>query len=255
MHERWYPAIIVAALVAAMFYALHADLSSPSSPSRQAERAQQAQQERPQGNNQNRESKTIFSGVTVLDLAELVLAASTVGLWIVTGRSVRIAERSLVDVERALVVVTDVSVSSLIRTNRIFGYRMTIMLTNTGRTVGTRLITNANVVVFDGDDSVPVDFRYPDRSEPSRNLGLVGPSVKLPIPLDIALQDIVDVQQKQKTGIIYGWAEYNDIFTGSIRRRTEFCARIEVVGDPRRMPTELGGLLHSASPLMANTMA
>jgi hypothetical protein len=31
------------------------------------------------------------------------------------------------------------------------------------------------------------------------------------------------------------------IFTGSIRRRTEFCAKIEVVGDPYRMPTELGG--------------
>ena len=52
-----------------------------------------------------------------------ILAGSTVGLWSVTRRSVRIAEQSLIDVERALVIITDVSVSGLVRENRILDIR------------------------------------------------------------------------------------------------------------------------------------
>jgi hypothetical protein len=31
---------------------------------------------------------------------------------------------------------------------------------------------------------------------------------------------------------LWGWAEYDDVFPGTPRRRTEFCYRIFVMGDP-----------------------
>ena len=55
-------------------------------------------------------------------------------------------------------------------------------------------------------------------------------------PLDIAIQDIIDIQNNTKIGLIYGWTEYADIFEGTPRRRTEFCVKIEVVGDPHHIP-------------------
>jgi hypothetical protein len=155
--------------------------------------------------------------------------------------SIRIAERALVDVERALIVGMKVETTGLMRDQRVIGHRFTILFVNTGRTPARRVTSNANLVVFDGEDSVPMDFGYPDRIPASDNQGILGMGIPLPIPLDIAIQDLVDIQQKRKTGIVYGWIEYDDIFVDSYHRRTEFCARIEVVGDPYLISDRVGG--------------
>jgi len=101
VNERWYPAIVIAALFGAMIFALHADLSSPSFPTAQTERTQQTEQKGASAAYQG--TDTVFSGITLVDLATLALAVSTFGLWIVTRRSVRIAERTLTELERAYV--------------------------------------------------------------------------------------------------------------------------------------------------------
>jgi hypothetical protein len=233
MDQRWYPAVIVVALVAAMFYALHADLSPPAAPSGHGERPQQAQQERPAAGNQGGESKTIFSGVTLLDLAELVLAGSTVGLWIVTGRSVRVAERSLVDVERALIIAARFDVHQIVRANRAIGYRVTVIFVNSGRTPALRLRGNFDLVVFPGEP-VP-DFAYPDRAAPDDAFGTTGPQVPVLFHLEIVTEDLVDVREGRKVALIYGWVEYDDLFSSTRRRRTEACFKIEVIGDIHRI--------------------
>jgi hypothetical protein len=98
---------------------------------------------------------------------------------------------------------------------------------------------NSNVVVF--DSAMPKDFRYPDRIEADQPAGVVGPNVPVVFPLDIAIADIVDIQNSRKSGYLYGWAEYDDIFPDTPRRRTEFCMLIDVFGDPHHIPAERGG--------------
>ena len=227
----------------------------PHHPSRQDYYQRQAQQEYQAGSQKSEPSETLWQR-TIRDpnaffafwvaAFTAILALSTAGLWIVTARSAAIAERALLDVERALVIVSDISVNVLIRNNRVIGHRISIVMVNKGRTVGKRLLTNANVATFDGDNAVSAHFRYPDRNAPSRHFGIVGPGVKMPLPLDIAIQYIVGIQQKLKTCISYLWAEYVDVFDeAGDRHRTEFCARVEVIGDPYRIPTETT----SVSPL------
>jgi hypothetical protein len=71
MGERWYPAVIVAAVLAAMFYALHAHLSPPFEPTAQTTPAHQTARERPTLSDQAAENKTIFTGITLLDVADV----------------------------------------------------------------------------------------------------------------------------------------------------------------------------------------
>jgi hypothetical protein len=107
-------------------------LSKPTSPPRYTQRDYETKTERANPDNQSAESKPLFVGVTLLDIATLILAGSTVGLWIVTGRSVRIAERALTEVERPYVFV--VGVEHPIVELRERGYGVRCAIGNFGRT-------------------------------------------------------------------------------------------------------------------------
>jgi hypothetical protein len=155
-------------------------------------------------------------------------------------RSAEVAERSLVQLQRALVVPTNFVVTTIVnRQNRIIGYMVTAHFQNTGNTPAKRFTGTANTYVLEG--TLPEDFRYPDRVAADPAHGTVGPRVIVPYPISIAIQDIVDIQQGRKKGFMYGWVEYSDIFESTKRRRTEFCVRIEVNGDPTVLQPAQGG--------------
>jgi hypothetical protein len=110
----------VACLMGAMLYALHADLSQPSAPARDAMHHQASDTNRNQKNDKGSESESLWQKITnepvafttlCLTAVTGVLAASTVGLWIVTARasarqskdmrdSIAVAERAFVEVDR-----------------------------------------------------------------------------------------------------------------------------------------------------------
>jgi hypothetical protein len=85
---------------------------------------------------------------------------------------------------------------------------------------------------------LPEDFKYPDRMEAIAPNAFVAPRLKIPFPVDIAIQDLLDIMNKKMRGFIYGWVEYDDVFTSSARRRTEFCVEIEVIGNPLVTPSK-----------------
>src|SRR5262245_62696791 len=64
------------------------------------------------------------------------------------------------------------------------------------------------------------------------------PRHKIPVPVDIAVQDLLDIMNRKMRGFIYGWVEYDDVFTSSARRRTEFYVEIEIIGNPVVMPSK-----------------
>jgi hypothetical protein len=177
-----------------------------------------------------------------------VLALSTIALWIETrlasGRQSRdmkesiaaavraadVAERSLVEIERALIIPIKIGVNTLARgKDQIIGYRIVLQFKNCGRTVAKRFTGTFNALMWDGE--LPKDFQYPDRTV-AGPASTVGPEVILPFQIDIAIQDVLAIAEKRKNGFIYGWVEYDDIFRTTVKRRTEMCAKIEITGSP-----------------------
>jgi hypothetical protein len=90
------------------------------------------------------------------------------------------------------------------------------------------------------DTGLPDDFVYPDRTESSVVKSIVGPLVRTIQPINIVMQDVLDIANKRRRGFFYGWVEYHDVFDGTPQRRTEYCVEIEVVGDPKIINGEWG---------------
>jgi hypothetical protein len=131
-------------------------LFPPASPTTYAQHNNQAQTERGNPNNQGGESKPLFAGITLLDMATLILAGSTVGLWIVTGRSVRIAERALTEVERPYVFVFNVRWETAPELNRIPRPDIIFNVANYGKTPAV-IISIKSFAVF--AKTIPLDLR------------------------------------------------------------------------------------------------
>src|SRR5215216_741345 len=78
-------------------------------------------------------------------------------------QSADIAERSLVELQRALMIISKFTINQLGRGKSIIGYRITAEFVNAGNTAAKRFSGTANIVVFDG--GLPDDFKFPDRIE------------------------------------------------------------------------------------------
>ncbi|HYY36314.1 MAG TPA: hypothetical protein VE801_01145 [Xanthobacteraceae bacterium] len=152
------------------------------------------------------------------------------------AKSAAASARAVVDMQRALIVPTQFQSTAIVRNDRVIAYRITAVFENTGTTVARRFTGTANIVMWKGP--LPEDFKYPDRMEAIAPNAFVAPRLKIPFPVDIAIQDLLDIMNKKMRGFIYGWVEYDDVFTSSARRRTEFCVEIEIIGNPLVMPSK-----------------
>jgi len=179
-----------------------------------------------------------------------VLARSTKKLWLATKAASETQSRDMqaaiavaqemanaaAKSAAALIVPTQFLSTAIVRNDRIIAYRITALLENTGTTVARRFTGTANIIMWKGP--LPEDFKYPDRVAAVPPSAFVGPRAKIPFPVDIAIQDLLEIMNKRMRGFIYGWVEYDDVFTSSARRRTEFCAEIEILGNPSIMPNK-----------------
>jgi hypothetical protein len=148
----------------------------------------------------------------------------------VAKRSAEVAENSIVQLQRALIVLTNFNIDTLVRGQSIIGYQISAMFENTGNTIAKRYTGNANIVMWDGD--LPPAFPFADRQSVGVANGFVGPRVKVPFPISIAIQDVLDILKKKRRGFMYGWVEYEDVFEIGRKRRTEFCVELDIIGDP-----------------------
>ena len=152
------------------------------------------------------------------------------------AKSAAASARAVVDIQRALIVPTQFHSTAIVRNDQVIAYRIAAVFETTGTTVARRFTGTANIVTWKGP--LPEDFKYPDRMEAIAPNAFVAPRLKIPFPVDIAIQDLLDIMNKKMRGFIYGWVEYDDVFTSSARRRTEFCVEIEIIGNPLVMPSK-----------------
>ncbi|WP_316228889.1 hypothetical protein [Bradyrhizobium sp. SZCCHNR1070] len=153
-----------------------------------------------------------------------------------------IAERALTVVERAFLSIGDTSVVTIRQFAAIVDYRISFNIVNSGRTPARNYFAAINLAVLDGE--IPADFRFPDRI---RDLpvtgGVVGPKSRSFVYIDFFIQDAIDVFEGRKKALVYGWLEYDDVFSDSPRHRTEFAAEIRVFADPRVTPQVVYGAM------------
>ena len=176
----------------------------------------------------------------------LVLAFLFQGEWLwralqVTERSAHIVNQALVAAQRAYVVFKEFNVNAtrVPPLDEISHCTIQPVWENSGTTPTRNGRTYVNWRYFQG--SIPSDFDFADFDEmgnrilayESYSALVMGPKSRSFSPaIAIDASTVRMVRELEGRVLIWGWAEYDDIFEDSARHRTEFCYQMTVTGDP-----------------------
>ena len=106
---------------------------------------------------------------------------------------------------------------------RVNAYAFAANLKNGGQTPATHIEINVSCRKF--HRTIPDGFQFPDSE--LFGYGLIGPQDELLTPfVRIPATDFA-APPLEGNWFFWGWVEYNDIFNGTSRHRTEFCFAIE----------------------------
>jgi hypothetical protein len=107
----------------------------------------------------------------------------------------------------------------------ISGLILTPVWANSGNTPARRILSGANIKTFDA--KIPDDFDFSDSNPPRR--GVLAPNSEMFAQVGkIAQSALASVARKESNILIWGWLDYDDVFPGTERHRTEFCFRVDV---------------------------
>jgi hypothetical protein len=165
------------------------------------------------------------SSISVVDLANIGLVLATIALCIVTGRSVKVTERTLVSVQRAFVSPAVELIPLRDQQNKIVLCRVFISLENNGNTQtrNLRWTWTGGVDLTPDPEQVELAVNYGAASDRDGH-GFLAPKSKITIvdaPLPRA--KIAEIT-KGRGAYFYGRADYNDVFGNP--HVTKFCVHI-----------------------------
>jgi hypothetical protein len=190
-----------------------------------------------------------------LDVLTSILAISTLGLWLATlysfkrqaaeaKRTLRIAQDSAdaakeqvavsrSALERAYVFCEHITShwTAIKETEEVTKWTFTIVWRNSGKTPTRRAINNTNKWEGTHVGALPSDFDYPDyeASDPF----LIGPKAVMHAGVfDISVETLIAMRAGNTRTYVWGWCDYDDVFAGTPRHRSEFCFEIIVTGNP-----------------------
>jgi hypothetical protein len=193
-----------------------------------------------------------------LDVLTTILAASTFGLWLATlwsfsrqaaeaKRTLKIAQDSadaakeqvalsrsaLESTERAYVFCENIisGWTAKKETEQITKWTFTIVWRNSGKTPTRRARSIYNK--WEGTDvgALPSDFDYPDYDE--ANEMVIGPNAVMHAGnFDISVETLIAMRAGKTRTYVWGWCDYDDVFAGTPRHRSEFCFEIIATGNP-----------------------
>lgn len=158
-----------------------------------------------------------------------ILAVSTIGLsvytamlWKATGQLVQESRGSLLSTQRAFVFIKAFEVHKIDDPKKLV---IIPQWENSGGTPTKNMLNHVNWKLFDKD--IPDDFGFPDFSGEEGTPTLIGPhATQYASPLEIDAQHIAAVTENKGRIFIWGWADYDDVFIGTTRHRTEFCNEV-----------------------------
>jgi hypothetical protein len=182
----------------------------------------------------------------VIAISAVVTAIFTVVLGIFTisvARSTRIAataaESALTFTERAFVFMKYMDASPIFAPNDIIvGWDFHVVWENSGSTPTQFMVSRKNWTIWD-EGNIPDDFDFPDLSKTPSSKSYMGPKAIIDAG---ALQVSNELLDKVANGparmLIWGWAEYNDVFSPNVRRRSEFCTEVGINGSLKFPPSD-----------------
>jgi hypothetical protein len=143
----------------------------------------------------------------------------------IAKQSADTADRSLRELNRAFVFPVDVSR----RSNPITpdDTDVIVMWENSGATQTKALRSRISSASFpphklDG-------FNFPDLGAHKESRAFIGPKASIEMaPITIPQATIASAGGRSSRIFVWGWAEYDDIFPGTVRHRTEFCVEMRV---------------------------
>ncbi len=108
---------------------------------------------------------------------------------------------------------------------------------NTGETPIRRALAQLNMRIE--DDEITEDFDFADKPPDTPDPIHIGPGQMRTIhtPEKVHEVDIGAVASKRRHINIWGWIEYNDVFKGTARHRTEFSSVLRILGSKVGTPT------------------
>jgi len=159
--------------------------------------------------------------------------------WKVMKGSTDIAERALVAGQRAYVSCSVIEIGHAVDgTGRVTYYIFTPRWDNDGNTPTRNFLNHVSRRVYEGripkdwdvedmwDDGIPPDERKAVAAGIGPKRFIKGQSVSIP------LEDVVKVVSEAKQALIWGWAEYDDVFPNTPKHVSRIAVRITAGGNP-----------------------
>lgn len=175
----------------------------------------------------------------VTALATLLIGIFTGTLWNATRKLHQISARQVShfeSAERAFVFLRKYTLTAqLDHAGKIREWQITPVFENSGNTPTRRLVSRINLAISDGEGPEEMNFRDGWKEEEPQEYVtyLIAPKTQsLSLPFQIHIVDIDAVKRGEKRMFIYGWVDYDDVFPGTPRHRTEFCGELTVIGNP-----------------------
>lgn len=195
------------------------------------------------------------NSVLLIAIATIVIAAfaweanerqlrATTAMADAAQRAISVAERSLMVGHRAFVFFKEINSGRVVdsKTMTIKYWTITPMFQNTGDTPTKELSGRVNHDFFDGEP--PADFTFPDIHRENDWSARIGAAHVLLAPKSaaniggsilIGIERMIELAKRNENFFFWGWIDYNDIFAGTPRHRTEFCIQLIVEGDPSKV--------------------
>jgi hypothetical protein len=187
-----------------------------------------------------------IAGFGLFLVLSIVFQSLFQGLWmrrmlVASERTSRVVDESLVSAQRAYVFLREFRVN-LVKNplnEEIQTCTIQAIWENTGATPTRNGRSHVNWKFF--ERSIPSEFDFPDFDEVGNRVLSYGAYKSLIVgPRAIALAPLLDIEPTilkqardlQGRVLIWGWAEYDEVFGDAKRHRTEFCYQLVVTGSP-----------------------
>jgi hypothetical protein len=152
-------------------------------------------------------------------------------------KSADVSEQALIATQRAFIVIKEISVALYREADQpegqFAGWKIQPILQNTGKTPAHDTIVYTNVEARNSE--LPDEFAFPNKGDDEEIATVTGPqSTANAGHFQLSIAQVREITQRTFHVYLYGSAEYNDVFEGTPRHRTEYCHRVTVVSDPAR---------------------
>jgi hypothetical protein len=146
-----------------------------------------------------------------------------------TQDAVTAVRQSLTSLERAFIFVESYNLRQVSGEDPLRPFHLTPLWKNAGKTRTVRARHHASWAAMNAP--MANDFAFPDVGTNAKPLPLlIGPGVTIGgHRIEIPHQQVLQALEGRSHLYVWGWCEYNDVFPGTPRHRTEFCVQIERV--------------------------